>query len=294
MVSAIKYARTHNIPFLIIGNGSNVLVSDKGVKGLVIKNTTSNIKIHPKPAKSTNLKTIEPRYQPLEKYSDTRYDESKFDQVSVTLDSGVFLPRAIFSLINQGVTGLEWFAGIPATIGGACFINLHGADKYFSDYLIKAKLLTKDNQIKSVSSDYFNFGYDDSTLKTSGDIVLSATLNLLKGPQDIAIKIAKNWAEKKSHQPQVSAGCIFQNLSATEQRQLKLPTSSIGYLMDQVLHLKGTTVGQAKISETHAGFIENLGEAKASDIVKLIDQMKSSAKKTFDLDLKLEIVMIGF
>jgi len=298
LIKAIKLARKNNISFIILGNGSNVLISDRGVKGLVIKNQTSQIKVLTTQASKIKSPQIPPRFQSLDKnlqaVTQLAYDESQSPAVLVQLDSGVFLPQAIFSLINQDLTGLEWFAGIPATIGGATFINLHGGHKYFSDYLVNAKILTPDNQIKTVPASYFKFDYDQSSLKAKQDIVLSVVLRLFKGPKTKALKIAKAWAMKKSQQPQRSAGCIFQNLSASEQAKLNLPTPSIGYLMDKVLDLKGKTSGQAQISPKHAGFITNLGQAKAEDVVKLIKLMKQTAKEKLNLDLKLEIVPLGF
>jgi len=298
LIKAVKTAKQNHLPFIILGNASNVLVSDQGIKGLVIKNQTSQIKVLDQKIPQTESPPIPPRFKSLDKslqdIAQLEYDELKFPQVLVELDSGVLLPKAIFSLINQGITGLEWFAGIPATVGGATFINLHGGHKYFSDYLVNAKILTETNQIKTVPASYFQFGYDDSKLKTSQDIVLSVTLRLYRGPKNKALKIAKAWSLKKSHQPQRSAGCIFQNLSAPEQKKLDLPTPSIGYLMDKVLKLKGKTIGQARISPEHAGFIENLGQAKASHVIKLIQLMKQTAKQKLDLNLKLEIVLLGF
>jgi len=298
LIKAIKLARENQTPFIILGNGSNVLISDRGVKGLVIKNQTKQIKVLTTKPSYIKIPSISPRFKSLDKnlqaVTQLAYDESQYPAVLVQLDSGVFLPQVIFSLINQGLTGLEWFAGIPATIGGATFINLHGGHKYFSDYLVKAKILTSANQIKTVPAKYFKFDYDQSSLKTKSDIVLSVTLKLFKGPKAKALKIAKAWAMKKSQQPQQSAGCIFQNLSDSEQTKLNLPTPSIGYLMDKVLGLKGKTSGQAQISEKHAGFITNLGQAKAEDVVKLIKLMKQTAKQKLNLDLKLEIVSLGF
>ncbi|MFC1627243.1 UDP-N-acetylmuramate dehydrogenase [Patescibacteria group bacterium] len=298
LIKAVKAARQTNTPFIVIGNGSNILVSDKGVKGLVIKNSSQNIKVLDEATQQFKKISLSPRYQTTDQQAidltNLQYNQSDYPSILVQLDSGATLPKAIFSLIQQGITGLEWFAGIPATIGGATFINLHGADKYFSDYLVKAGILTSDNQIKTVKADYFNFAYDHSTLKTKKDIVLNATLRLFKGPKDIALKIAKGWALKKSHQPQQSAGCIFQNLSAEKQQELKLPTPSIGYLMDKVLGLKGKKSGNAVISEKHAGFIHNLGNAKAADVLSLIQLMQSKAKEKLNLDLKLEIVLLGF
>jgi len=299
LVKAVTVARDLKIPFIVLGNGSNILVSDQGIKGLVIKNQTDNINVLQSTDQSSpsSKSKIKPRYQALDKTDDItnlEYDESKYESVMVELDSGIFLPKAIFSLINQGITGLEWFAGIPATVGGATYINLHGGNKYFSDYLISAKILDSNNQIKTVPAEYFDFKYDDSKLKDKADIVLSVTLRLLKGPQDKALNIAKAWALKKSHQPQKSAGCIFQNLSAAEQEKLNLPTPSIGYLMDKQLNLKATKINNAQISTQHAGFVENLGNAKAADIIALIGLMRKTAKQKLNLDLKLEIVPLGF
>jgi UDP-N-acetylmuramate dehydrogenase len=297
LIKAVKTARQNHLAFIVLGNASNVLVPDKGIKGLVIKNQTSQIKVLSTPPGKLAAPQIPARFKSLDKsfqdMAQLEYDESKYPPILVEMDSGVFLPKAIFSLINQGITGLEWFAGIPATIGGACYINLHGGHKFFSDYLFNAKILTKANQVKTVPPGYFQFSYDQSKLKTKKEIVLSATLRLYRGPKEKALKIAQAWAEKKSHQPQRSAGCIFRNLSQAEQKKLGLPTSSIGYLMDKVLKLKGKTIGQARISPKHAGFIENLGGARAKDVIQLIKLMKQTAKKKLNLNLKLEIVCLN-
>ncbi|MEA3355125.1 MAG: UDP-N-acetylmuramate dehydrogenase [Patescibacteria group bacterium] len=262
LINSIKYARHKNIPFFILGNGSNILISDQGYNGLIIKNSSSTIKL------LTNNQ--------------------------VKLDSGVFLPKAIFFLIEQGLTGLESFAGIPATIGGAVYMNIHGHDKFFSDYLISATLLDQNNQVKEVSKNYFNFKYDYSKLHDNNHILLSVTLKLIRQSSQKAKLTTQEQLKSKSHYPQISAGCIFQNLSQNQQKKLNLPTPSTGYVIDKVLNLKGTTIGQAKISDKHAGFIENLGNAKADDIIKLINLIKKTAKDKLDLDLKLEIQTLGF
>lgn len=298
LVKAIKVTRKLGIQFKVIGNGSNILVSDSGIKGLIIKNLTQEIKTIKSPKYIKPSKSIKPRFkstnleiQALQKLA---YNQDSLEPVFVQIDSGVTLPKAIFSLIGQGITGLEWFAGIPSTIGGASYINLHGGHKYFSDYLVEAKILTKSGIIKTVPATYFKFDYDHSNLKKVKDTVLTVTLKLFKGPKDKALRIAKTWANKKSHQPQQSAGCIFKNLSQSQTKLHSLPTPSIGYLVDKVLSLKGKQVGQARISNQHAGFIENLGSASASDIMSLINLVKTKAKSKLNLDLKLEIVPLGF
>jgi UDP-N-acetylmuramate dehydrogenase len=265
----------------------------------VIKNLTDKIEVLSSKKELMSSPQIAPRFDSLEKVNqkilkDHDYNLADFPPIWVSLDSGVTLPKAIFYLIGQGITGLEWFAGIPSTVGGASFINLHGGDKYWSDYLVSAEIVDSQGKKRKVKADYFGYDYDHSEIKKSGDIVLTVTLKLCYGPQEKALAIAKSWALKKSHQPQRSSGCIFQNLDADTQQKLNLPTPSIGYLMDNVLQLKGKAIGQARVAEKHAGFIENLGEAKAADVYKLIKLMKQKAKKELNLKLKLEIVPMGF
>lgn len=262
LIKAVTYARENKIDFMILGAGSNVLFSDKGIKGLVIKNQTNQI-------------------TPLE-------------NGLVKIDSGVRLPLAIFSLLNQDLVGLEHFVGIPATIGGATYMNIHGGDKFFADYLVKAEILDENNQLKTVDKNYFNFKYDYSILHDNNHILLSVTLKLKQEPSQKSKLKAQEKLKSKSHHPQKSAGCIFQNLTKQQQQKLKLPYPSIGYIIDKVLNLKGTTIGDAIISTNHAGFIENLGQAKSGDVLKLIDLIKKTAKEKLDLDLKLEIETLGF
>lgn len=261
LTESIKYVRINKIPFLLIGNGSNILISDEGFDGLVIKNSTSDIKILP-----GNL---------------------------IKLDSGVLLTNAIFYLLQKGLTGLESFVGIPASIGGATFMNIHGQGKFWADYLVSATLFTPSNQIKTVSKQYFKFGYDSSVIMQTKEIVLTNTLKLKKGSKEKSLKLIKELQQKKAHHPQVSAGCIFQNLTLAQQKKLKLPTPSIGYLMDKVLNLKGTQIGQARISPKHAGFIENLGGASSQNVLDIIKLMKETAKEKLKLNLKLEIEIYG-
>ena len=293
LIEAINWARGKKLVVHVLGKASNTLIADAGVKGLVIRNLTGNIEILDS-ARPASLLSVKPRFnlvEPDANFNNLAYEESQYQTVWVKLDSGVYLPKAIFQLIAQGVTGLEWFAGIPATVGGATYINLHGAIKFWSDYLVAAEILDSAGKVKTVAAEYFHYDYDESILRTVNDFVLSVTLQLRRGPRDQALNIAKFWQLKKSHQPQRSLGCIFQNLSEAEQKRLNLPTPSIGYLIDKQLGLKGTTIGRAWIPQKHAGFVENLGGASAKEVLQLIKLVKAEAKKQLNLDLKLEIVL---
>ncbi|MFH0943067.1 MAG: FAD-binding protein [Candidatus Beckwithbacteria bacterium] len=226
LLQAVKLAEKLEIPFIILGSGSNVLISDNGIKGLVIKNSTSKIR-------------------PLANHQ-------------VELDSGVFLPKAIFSLINQGLTGLEVFSGIPATVGGATAVKMHGVGKNWQDFIVKVR---KYHQV-----------------------ILSVTLQLQAGDPVAALALAKKIQASKSHQPQRSSGCIFRNP----------PGQSAGKIIDQQLKLKNTRIGQARISPAHANFIENLNGATASEVLQLIRLIQQQAKNKLNLKLDLEIILLGF
>lgn len=223
LIEAVRWAKEKQLPFKILGSGSNLLIADSGVKGLVVKNSASEIKIL-----KNNL---------------------------VELDSGVFLPKAIFYLIGRGLTGLEVFAGIPATAGGATAVKMHGVGRLWEDFVISVRR--------------FN------------GIILSVKLRLEAGDPAAALNRAKAIQRAKSLQPQRSAGCIFKNPRG----------QSAGAIIDKQLKLKGTKIGRAQISNDHANFIINLGGAKASDVLQLIKLIEHKAKDQLNLDLEREIIL---
>lgn len=221
LLAAVKEAEKQKLTYKILGHGSNILISDKGYRGLVIKNSSAKI-------------TILPNNQ-------------------ADLDSGVFLPKAIFYLIARGLTGLEVFSGIPATAGGATAVAMHGVGVLWQDKLIK--------------------------IDAYHGVILGLILQLQAGNPAEALALAKKIQAEKQHQPQISCGCIWKNSGG----------QSTGALIDQKLQLKGRRIGQAKISEKHANFIENLGGASSQDVQALINLTREKAKKELNLDLNLEI-----
>jgi UDP-N-acetylmuramate dehydrogenase len=225
---AIKYGQENNLPITILGNGSNVLISDSGIHGLVIKNDANEIEILP---------------------------ENK-----VKVDSGVQLSHLLNFTLDHNLLGLEEFAYIPSTVGGAIAGNIHGDNKtLFSQFI-------------------------DSVEKI-GDFIISTTLKLTPGNSTQAKEKVKDIIQKKSTVQSInSLGSVFKNLPDQN------PT---GMIIDQKLNLKGYSIGDAQISPTHANFIINNGHATASDYLKLIQLIQSQAKEKLNLDLKLEIRLLG-
>lgn len=306
LLGLIKLAIEHNVPYTVLGKGANVLVSDAGVKGLVIINKSRNIEILDENADILGISEdeenqfnpwIQPRHGESDSdfytFEDLDYTESG-KRVKVKFDSGVDLPYATAWTLKNNVTGLQFFAGIPSTIGGALYNNIHGGTKHFSDNFYLATVIA-EGEVKTFKYEDFNFGYDQSILRENKDIiVLDVILNLYHGDVEKAKFVANEWAKRKRIQPRQTAGCTFKNIPLDKQKELGFPTPSVGYIVDKILGWKGKTVGGAMISNSHANFIENTGNGKSSEVLQLINDIKIEVKNKFDLDLETEINLLGF
>jgi UDP-N-acetylmuramate dehydrogenase len=300
------YVKTKHprLPLTILGNASNVLISDTGLPGLVIKNHSENIKIlTPKTTKepTKSKKNISTRRLQLDPkkyldFSSLNYDESDRPTVLVKIESGVSLPRAIQYLLSKKITGLQWFAGIPGTLGGATWYNLHGGDYHLSDFIKKVKVLNlKTLKTKTLKEKDLSFGYDQSVFQSQPNlIILSTTLELYRGDHLLAQKTAQAWIDqKKKVQPLPSAGSVFQNLDPALATKHGFASPSTGWVIDQKLNWKGRTVGGAQISPQHANFIVNTGTATTQDVFSLISLVQKEFKKRWNINLAPEIKFLG-
>lgn len=294
---ALALTRQFAIPYFVLGWGSNIIVSDRGFAGLVIQNRAQSWRILSEAATndapSTNTAR---RFEPFgENFYTTEgldYSDADAPTVLVRVDSGAKLGPLMNALFHESVTGLQWFAGIPATVGGAIYMNMHGGPRFFGDLVARALLFDGQHTLE-VEQSYFAFDYDYSLIHQTKETVLSAELKLRRGDVARATHIAREWASRKALQPQISAGCVFRNLSEAERARLRLPTSSIGYLIDHVLQLKGERRGDAIISPRHAAFIENLGNASAAHVVELLELIRNKARTELGLELIPEVELVG-
>lgn len=296
----ITHSLQHEVDYTIIGWGSNVLISDDGIKGLVIKNTSQHIEIKGVGDKIELIKEPPtPRLVSLDHehyydFNDLDYDESDSENVVINLDSGVYLPYLINTLISQGITGLQWFSGIPGTIGGAIYNNIHGGNHFISEYVISVTALEEDGNIKSYTNEELEFSYDYSVFHNNNDVILTSDFNLFRGDKERARNTSMAWAKRKSLQPSNSAGCSFQNLEPAEQERLNLESNSWGYIIDKILGLKGYKVGGASISTKHAAFIETSPGASSSDVLSILDKVFEESQRKLGIQPKLEVFLLGF
>jgi UDP-N-acetylenolpyruvoylglucosamine reductase len=280
LVKAINASRKLQINFYIIGGGSNLLISDHGVAGLVIRNESNNIGIIKKIGK------IEKR-------------QMRIKQILIEVDSGVMMNRLIRFACNEGWGGLEIHLGLPGTVGGAIFMNSKWAKplKYIGDVLYQAVLVDNSGKIKTVNHKYFKFDYDYSILQKTREIILKTVFLLNYEKTEILWEKANTSIEyRKISQPMgvATAGCTFMNISMSEAMRIATPnnTQSAGFLLDQV-GLRNFQAGSAKFSDKHANFIINCGGATAGDVLSLIKLAQYRVKQKFGIDLKTEIELLG-
>ncbi|MFA5878144.1 MAG: UDP-N-acetylmuramate dehydrogenase [Candidatus Staskawiczbacteria bacterium] len=272
IIKAIKAAKEFKLPFFILGSGSNVLVSDKGYDGLVIKMQNPEIKVQ---------------------------------GINICADAGALVRKVTDVAVENNLTGFEWASGIPGTIGAAIYGNIGAFGSTMAGNIKSVEFVDIRNwKIKRCTIKECKFDNKNSIFKVNKNlIILSAIIKLEKGEREEISREIKRFLEyRKNNHPLEfpSAGCVFKNYDKkiTNKNLLKkypeliefnkgsrIPTS---YLIDKA-GLKGKTIGGAKISEKHANFIINTGAAKAEDVVKLIKIMKKGVKNKFGIVLQEEI-----
>ena len=279
LVSAVRSSRELDVSVFLLGGGTNLLIGDKGIRGLVIKNSTSSIRVRGMKGQS--------------------HAGGQTRQVYVEADSGVSINQLVRFAVEEGLKGLEMHLGLPGTVGGAVYMNSKWTrpEGYVGDAVYQAEILTPPGEKKTVPGKYFTFAYDTSSIQKTRDIVLSVVFALDMGDKDALWSIAnESIGYRRESQPQgvKSAGCTFRNIPQAEVLTRSLPgeASSAGFLVDHA-GLKGLQIGGAQISPQHANFIVNLGGARASDVIELVSRAKEQVKRQFGVNLEEEIVLAG-
>jgi UDP-N-acetylmuramate dehydrogenase len=261
--TALSVARAASMPVTILGGGSNVLVADAGVRGLVIR----------------------PRGG----------DVQAIDEGQIRADAAVTINGLVRWTINHGRAGLEAWAGTPGTVGGAIFGNAHFGGRPIGDLVVEVRLVTPDGSRADVPAAAMAFGYDRSRLQSSGEVLLSAVFRVSAGEPAALRAIARqSLAFRKRTQPleTPSAGCVFQNPEPGRDVVPEGVPWSAGALVDRA-GLKGAGAGGARVSPTHGNFIVNEGTATAADIRRLIERCKTAVHDRFGVELREEIVYLG-
>lgn len=248
-----RYLLQHNLPFLVLGAGSNVLISDLGIRGVVLKIGKGVDRIH-------------------------------VDGQTVVAESGVGLPFLARFTAAQGLAGLEFSAGIPATVGGAVVMNAGAHGHAMAEVVRTVRLLSGEGE-EVRPADALGFAYRSSALQSGGCVVLEVTLQLTRAdPAEIRARMEAWLRQRGETQPlgPPSSGCVFRNP----------PGDHAGRLVD-LAGGKGLAVGGARVSDLHANYILNAGAATAADVVALMDKVSAQVMEKFQVRLEPEIKFLG-
>ncbi len=253
LIKLIKICSSEHVPYYVIGNGTNLLVKDGGIRGVVIK---------------------------LNKLNKIRIDNER-----ITAESGVTLTTICKAAMKEELTGFEFACGIPGSIGGAVTMNAGAYNGEISNVIHSAEVLNKDGNIITLNKDDLELGYRMSSILKYGYTVLEVTLQLQKGEYEkIHNRIQDLNTRRSEKQPLEfpSAGSTF-----------KRPEGHFAAKLIEDTGLKGLSVGDAEVSKKHSGFIINKGSANASDILKLIKIVQQEVMDKYDVQLHTEVRIIG-
>lgn len=248
LINLLKEIKKYNVKYKVLGNGSNILVSDDVFNGIVIKLDRLN-----------NL---------------------KLDDNILTVEAGYSLISLSLFLANNNLSGFEWASGIPGTIGGAVYMNAGAYLKSISDYLISVKVLDDNLNIKTLTKKDLNYSYRKSALMENKFIVIEANFKLEHKEKEEILQVMKDRKERRmTSQPlnYPSAGSVFRN-----------PDGDYAGRLIEECGLKGYEIGGAMISDVHANFVVNKDNATSSDIKALIELAKEKVYEKFNIDLKVE------
>jgi len=254
VVKAVKFANTWGIPWVVMGNGSNLLVKDGGIRGMVIK--------------------IRDGLNQLEIQGQT-----------IRAGAGVLLPRLAGKAVEAGLGGLEFACGIPATLGGAVIMNAGAHGSSIGDFVQRVAAINVNGDTVELSREELAFGYRSSCLYPKELIVTDVTLHCPSGNREESRRIIQeNLIRRKTTQPLnlPNAGSVFKNP----------PGQAAGKLIEEAGG-KGMRVGDAQVSGRHANFIVNLGQATARDVLTLIERIQTLVLQKLGIQLELEVIVLG-
>lgn len=251
--AVLAMCRKADIPWYVVGNGSNLLVSDKGFAGVII--------------------------------STGKFDRLEVDGTEITVGAGVMLSRLANTAYKEGLTGLEFAAGIPGTVGGACVMNAGAYGSEMKHVLKTVTVLTTEGNVETLPAEMLDLGYRSSVIPKKGYLVLEAVVSLSEGKLEEIKAVMDDLAfRRKDKQPLEfpSAGSTF-----------KRPEGYFAGKLIEDCGLKGFSVGGAQVSEKHAGFVINKGGAAATDIYRLCKEVEKRVRAEFGVSLEMEIKLLG-
>ncbi|ABN51353.1 UDP-N-acetylenolpyruvoylglucosamine reductase [Acetivibrio thermocellus ATCC 27405] len=250
----LKLCKNKSVPVFVMGNGTNLIVRDKGIRGVVVK-IFDNL----------NQFTVK-------------------DDI-ITAYAGILLSRVSTIAYENGLTGLEFACGIPGTLGGAVAMNAGAYGGEMKDVVVETEYMDKDGEIRVVRDDGHQFGYRTSFIQKNSGIVIKTSMKLKKGNKEEIKALMDDLTQRRQEKQPLempSAGSIF-----------KRPEGYFAGKLIEDCGLRGHRIGGAEVSQKHCGFIVNTGDAKAKDILDLIEYIRNTVKMKFGVDMQTEVRIVG-
>jgi UDP-N-acetylmuramate dehydrogenase len=252
---ALMILRENDVPFMIMGNGTNLLVRDKGIRGAVIKLATD------------------------------RFSHAEVKGETIRAQSGILLSALSGLALHSSLTGLEFASGIPGSLGGAVAMNAGAYGGEMKDVVQKISILDENGKQTVLQGEQMALGYRTSIVQNSRKIILETFLSLKKGDYEESRKMIRDLTKRRQEKQPLS----YPSAGSTFQRP-------VGYYAGKLIQdagLRGLRAGDAQISELHSGFIINLGNATARDVLELIDQVKKRVREQSGVELQPEVRIVG-
>jgi len=275
-----KWCTQNKVPVTALGGASNVIVSDDGISGLVLQITNDSCNVISNESSNEN--------------------SAKENNSILKVGAGCKTALLVRQSVDFGLAGLEYFLGVPGTIGGAIYNNAHYLEDLIGTHVYRVKIANQNGEILWLSQKECAFGYDSSRFHTSKEIILEVEFSLTPGPKESSMAlIAEATKYRASTQPlgAPSSGCIFQNAPNTPELQDTFPQYAKnafvggGFLIDKA-GLKGTKIGGISVSQKHAAFFINDGTGTAAEVQELIKLVQDTVKKKFGVELKEEVFVL--
>ena len=263
LTGVMRACRTAGVPVTVLGGGSNVVVADAGLRGVVLRLRLCGM--------------------------------SQVTSTIVRAEAGATMNGFVRWTIARAIAGLEAWAGTPGTVGGAVFGNAHYGGRNIGELVVDGLVVTPEAELGTLSRSQLAFAYDTSRLQTSGEVLVWADFAVARGvPDELRAAARASLAHRKQTQPLAmpSAGCLFQNPDPARDRVPEGVPASAGALVDRA-GLKGHRIGGAMISPVHANFVVNDGHATARDIFQLAEAARAAVRERFGVELRNEVVFLG-
>ncbi len=272
LLKVVSYCQSHQIPLTFLGGGSNVIISDQGIRGVVLRWVGDSV-------------------QKIEDEQGTPV---------LYAEAGVKTALLVSQSVSQGFAGLEYFLGVPGTLGGAIYNNAHYMQDLIGEHVLAVEVIGKDSRLEWISQQACDFAYEKSRFQKTGELIVSVKFSLSPGNEsESKAKIAEATRYRALTQPLgiPSSGCIFQNVPNTPQLSKRFPDFADkefvpgGYIIDQA-GLKGLREGDIEVSEKHAAWLINRGSGSAKQVKRIIQKIKETVSKKYGVTLKEEVFFL--